>query len=168
MNIGNSQFLSIEQLQDQYLKQQKTAPSSKPTQGISFEEILHKQQAQEIEAKELKFSKHASNRLNDRNIELTKEQINYIYAEEAEVLNMALFGMTAKEWRTKNQNLDGNMRDYATINELICLANLENLNSVFINDGLKQSERLKRLNQIAISQMEILNSTDMKYLNGGS
>ena len=79
MNIGNSQFLSIEQLQDQYLKQQKTAPSSKPTQGISFEEILHKQQAQEIEAKELKFSKHASNRLNDRNIELTKEQLERLH-----------------------------------------------------------------------------------------
>ena len=99
--------------------------------------------------------------------ELTKEQINYIYAEEADVLNMALFGMTAKQWRNKNQNLDGNIRDYATINELICLANLENLNSVFINDGLKQPERLKRLNQIAISQMQILNNTDIKYLNGG-
>ena len=67
---------------------------------------------------------------------LTKEQINYVYAEEADVLNMALFGMTAKEWRNKNKNLDGNIRDHATINELICLANLENLNSVFINDGL--------------------------------
>ena len=73
---------------------------------------------------------------------LTKEQINYIYAEEADVLNMALFGMTAREWRSKNPNLDGNIRDYTTINKLICLANLENLNSVFINDGLKQSERL--------------------------
>lgn len=59
--------------------------------------------------------------------ELTKEQINYIYAEETDVLNMALFGMTAKEWRSKNPNLDGNIRDYATINELICLANLEYL-----------------------------------------
>ena len=68
---------------------------------------------------------------------LTKEQINYIYAEEADVLNMALFGMTAKQWRNKNSNLVGNIRDYATINELICLANLENLNSVFISDGLK-------------------------------
>ena len=100
--------------------------------------------------------------------QLTKEQINYIYAEEADVLNMALFGMTAREWRSKNPNLDGNIRDYATINELICLANLENLNSVFINDGLKQSERLIRLNQIAISQMQILNDNDIKYLNGGT
>ena len=96
---------------------------------------------------------------------LTKEQINYVYAEEADVLNMALFGMTAKEWRNKNKNLDGNIRDHATINELICLANLENLNSVFINDGLNQSERLVRLNKIAISQMKILNETDIKYLN---
>lgn len=77
---------------------------------------------------------------------------------------MAVFGMTAKEWRTKNPNLDGNIRDYATINELICLANLENLNSVFIKEGLIQSERLIKLNKIAISQMRILNNTDMKYL----
>ena len=97
--------------------------------------------------------------------ELTKEQINYVYSEEADVLNMALFGMTAKEWRNQNKDLDGNIRDHATINELICLANLENLNSVFINDGLKQSERLFRLNKIAISQMQILNETDIKYLS---
>ena len=96
--------------------------------------------------------------------ELTKNQINFVYAEEADVLNMALFGMTAKEWRDRNLNLTGNIRDYATINELICLANLENLNSVYINEGLKQSERLKRLNQIAISQIQILNKTDKKYL----
>ena len=96
--------------------------------------------------------------------ELTKNQINFVYAEEADVLNMALFGMTAKEWCTKNSNLDGNIRDYATINELICLANLENLNSVFINEGLKQAERLEKLNKVAISQMQILNDTDIKYL----
>ncbi len=96
--------------------------------------------------------------------ELTKNQINFVYAEEADVLNMALFGMTAKEWHTKNSNLAGNIRDYATINELICLANLENLNSVFISEKLKQSERLEKLNKIAISQMKILNDTDIKYL----
>ena len=96
--------------------------------------------------------------------ELTKNQINFVYAEEADVLNMSLFGMTAKEWRDKNPNLNGNIRDYATMNELICLANLENLNSVFINEGLKQSERLEKLNKIAISQMQILNDTDIKYL----
>ena len=96
--------------------------------------------------------------------ELTKFQINFVYAEEADVLNMALFGMTARQWRDKNPNLNGNIRDYATMNELICLANLENLNSVFINEGLKQSERLEKLNKIAISQMQILNDTDIKYL----
>ena len=96
--------------------------------------------------------------------ELSKNQINFVYAEEADVLNMALFGMTAKEWRTNNPDSDGNIRDYATMNELICLANLENLNSVFIKEGLKQSERLEKLNKIAISQMQILNNTDVKYL----
>ena len=64
--------------------------------------------------------------------ELSKNQINFVYAEEADVLNMALFGMTAKEWRTNNPDLDGNIRDYVTMNELLCLANLENLNSMFI------------------------------------
>ena len=97
-------------------------------------------------------------------IELSKEQINQIYAEEADVLNMAPFGMTAKEWKIKNPSLNGNMRDYASINELICLANLENLNSVFIKDGLKQADRLERLNKIAISQMKILNESDIKYI----
>ena len=91
---------------------------------------------------------------------LTKDQINFIYAEEADVLNMALFGKTAKEWRMYNPELEGNIRDYASINEIICLANLENLNSVFINDGLNQSIRLERLNKIAISQMQILNDSD--------
>ena len=92
---------------------------------------------------------------------LTKNQINFVYAEEADVLNMALFGITAKEWHNKNPHLNGNIRDYATMNELICLANLENLNSVLINEGLKQSERLEKLNKIAISQMQILNDTDI-------
>ncbi len=92
--------------------------------------------------------------------ELTKEQINYIYSEEADVLNMALFGKTAKDWRNDNPELKGNIRDYASINELICLANLENLNSVFINNGLNQAVRLEQLNKIAISQMKILNNSD--------
>ena len=98
-------------------------------------------------------------------IELSKKQINYIYAEEADVLNMALFGQTAKEWRNNNPNLNGNIRDYASINELICLANLENINSVLINDGLSQSIRLERLNKIAISQMQILNNSDTFLIN---
>ena len=87
---------------------------------------------------------------------LTKEQINYIYASEADVLNMALFGITAKKWREQNPDLQGNIRDYAEINQLICLSNLENINSVFIEDGVPQSKRLEKLNQIAIQQMTIL------------
>ncbi len=96
--------------------------------------------------------------------ELTKYETSIVYAEEADVLNMALFGMTAKQWRDKNPDKQGNIRDYANINELICLANLENVNSIYINDGIKQSERLIRLNKIAISQMEILTETNKKLL----
>ena len=77
---------------------------------------------------------------------------------------MALFGINAKELRIKNPNLDGNIRDYATMNELICLSNLENINSVFINEGLKQNERIEKLNKITISQIQILNDTDIKHL----
>ena len=88
--------------------------------------------------------------------ELSEKQISFIYANEADVLNVALFGMTAKEWRESNPELKGNIRDYATINQLICLSNMENLNAVFINDGLSQAERLRRLNAIAIQQMTIL------------
>ena len=88
--------------------------------------------------------------------QLTKKQINYVYASEADVLNMALFGITAKEWREQNPELQGNIRDYAEINQLICLSNLENINSVLIEDGIPQSERLEKMNQIAIQQMTIL------------
>ncbi|MCI9365122.1 MAG: KilA-N domain-containing protein [Clostridia bacterium] len=98
--------------------------------------------------------------------ELTKYETSIVYAEEADVLNMALFGMTAKQWRDKNPNKQGNIRDYANINELICLANLENVNSIYINEGIKQSERLIKLNKIAISQMEILTETNNKLLKG--
>ncbi|NLJ82768.1 MAG: KilA-N domain-containing protein [Bacteroidales bacterium] len=96
--------------------------------------------------------------------EISKAQINFIYASEADVLNVALFGMTAKEWREANPSLKGNIRDYATINELICLANMENLNAVFINEGLSQSNRLIKLNQIAIQQMNILQDVKHKKL----
>ncbi len=88
--------------------------------------------------------------------ELTPKQTSIIYASEADVLNMALFGMTAKDWRDANPDLKGNIRDYAAINELICLSNMENLNAVFINEGLSQRERLIKLNKIAIQQMRIL------------
>lgn len=88
--------------------------------------------------------------------ELTPHQISQIYASEADVLNMSLFGMTAKQWRDANTSEKGNIRDYANGAQLVCLANLENLNAVFINDGLPQEKRLERLNQIAISQMHLL------------
>ncbi len=96
---------------------------------------------------------------------LSSYQVNIIYANEADVLNMALFGMTAKEWRDKNKDKDGNIRDYADINELVCLSNLENINSIFINEGISQSERLIKLNEIAISQMKILTKDNVKFLN---
>lgn len=98
-------------------------------------------------------------------IELTKEQISIVYASEADVLNMALFGVTAKQWRDANPTFKGNIWDYASINELICLSNMENLNAVFINEAIKQSERLVKLNQIAIQQMSILEGVvSRKYL----
>lgn len=87
-----------------------------------------------------------------------------IYAEEADVLNVALFGITAKEWRDANPDKKGNMRDYATINQLICLSNLENLNAVFIGDCIPQRERLKRLNKIAIKQMSVLEEVENRNL----
>ena len=100
--------------------------------------------------------------------ELTPQQISYVYANEADVLNVALFGMTAKEWRDQNPNLKGNIRDYATINELICLSNMENINAVLINDNVSQPDRLIKLNQIAIQQMRVLqehtNSKNIKLL----
>ncbi|MEE1019853.1 MAG: KilA-N domain-containing protein [Bacteroidales bacterium] len=96
--------------------------------------------------------------------ELTPQQTSIIYANEADVLNVALFGITAKQWREMNPDLKGNIRDYATINELICLSNMENLNAIFINDGMSQSERLMKLNQIAIHQMKILENSNNKKI----
>lgn len=97
--------------------------------------------------------------------ELTPQQISFVYANEADVLNVALFGMTAKQWRESNPGLKGNIRDYATINELICLSNMENLNAVFINENIPQNERLVKLNKIAIQQMKVLeDSNNRKYL----
>ena len=96
--------------------------------------------------------------------ELTPQQISYVYANEADVLNVALFGVTAKEWRDANPGQKGNIRDYANINELICLSNMENLNAVFINDGISQSERLVRLNKIAIQQMTVLRQIENRKM----
>lgn len=91
--------------------------------------------------------------------ELTPYQVSLVYANEADVLNMALFGITAKDWREANPEAKGNIRDYATINQLICLSNMENLNAVFINKGMVQKERLIELNKIAIQQMQVLEAT---------
>ena len=89
-------------------------------------------------------------------VALNKQQISFVYASEADVLNMALFGKTAKAWRDENPDKKGNILDYDNVSQLVCLANLENLNAVFIAEGLSQLERLTRLNQIAISQIRIL------------
>ncbi len=97
--------------------------------------------------------------------EVTPKQASLVYANEADVLNVAMFGMTAKIWRDEHPELKGNIRDYATINELICLSNMENLNAVFIEQGMSQHDRLIRLNQIAIDQMRILEeNSDRKIL----
>jgi len=100
---------------------------------------------------------------------LSPKQTSFVYASEADVLNMALFGKTAKQWRDENPDKKGNIRDYADVSQLVCLVNLENLNAVFIDEGLKQSERLTRLNQIAMQQMKILvQDTSVKMLNDKS
>ena len=90
-----------------------------------------------------------------------------IYANEADVLNVALFGMTAKEWRDSHPEDKGNIRDYATINQLICLSNMENLNAVFIHESMPQGERLQKLNQIAIQQMTVLENVESKHILKG-
>ena len=96
--------------------------------------------------------------------ELSVAQTSIIYANEADVLNVALFGITAKQRRDANPDLIGNIRDYATINELICLSNMENLNALFINEKMSQKERLIKLNQIAIQQMRILQDVESRRL----
>ncbi len=97
--------------------------------------------------------------------ELSKHQVQYIYANEADILNMAMFGMTAKEWRDRNPEKDGNLRDHATLEQLVVLSNLESINSVLIDQGSSQSERLVRLNRIAINQMKsLLGSVSVKKL----
>ena len=96
--------------------------------------------------------------------EVTPQQASIIYANEADVLNVALFSLTALQWREIHPDLKGNIRDYSSINELICLSNMENLNSVFINEGLPQKDRLIKLNQIAIQQMSVLEDIKNKKL----
>ena len=89
---------------------------------------------------------------------VTRAQMSIIYANEADVLNVALFGQTHQQWQLAHPDLKGNQRDYADINQLICISNMENLNAVMIEDGIPQPQRLKRLNEIAIHQMKVLSS----------
>ena len=96
--------------------------------------------------------------------EVTAAQAGIIYAEEADVLNVAMFGQTAKQWRVAHPELKGNIRDYASINELICLANMENINAILIDEGLTQGDRLVRLNKIAINQMRVLENDENRNL----
>ncbi len=95
---------------------------------------------------------------------VSRAQMNIIYANEADVLNVALFGKTHQQWQRENPTLKGNQRDYATINQLICISNMENINAVMINDGIPQPQRLKRLNEIAIHQMRVLSQVDNRNL----
>jgi len=96
---------------------------------------------------------------------VSRAQMSVIYASEADVLNVALFGQTHQQWQQEHPELNGNQRDYASINQLICLSNLENLNAVMIHDGIAQPERLRRLNDIAIHQMQVLEGdTNRKFL----
>ena len=99
--------------------------------------------------------------------ELNQKQIQLIYATEADVLNMALFGVTAKQWKVDNPDKSGNMRDYANVTQLVCLSNLENINALLINEKIKQADRLKKLNQIAIEQMKLLTIDRTKVEKGG-
>ena len=99
-------------------------------------------------------------------VTLPKEKINFVYANEGDLLNVALFGVTAKQWRDENPKTKGNIRDEATIEQLVVLSNLESINAVLINQGLAQNERLAQLNQIAITQMKsLLGNTHLKKLN---
>jgi len=88
--------------------------------------------------------------------EITKQQIGLVYASEADLLNVALFGMTAKEWRDKNSDKKGNIRDYAIIEQLVVLSNIESINALLIQQGLSQNERLIQLNRVAMTQMKSL------------
>lgn len=101
-------------------------------------------------------------------LEISKEQASFVYANEADVLNVALFGMTAREWRDKNPDKKGNIRDYAEVSQLVCLSNLENLNAYLIECGLSQSDRLIELNKVAIRQMKVLTEDVMKLTEESS
>ena len=95
---------------------------------------------------------------------LTEKQKTFVYANEADLLNVALFGMTAGEWRTKNPTLKGNIRDYATIEQLLVIANMESFNAILIEQKISQSERLVQLNNMAKSQLRVLQNSNNKFL----
>jgi hypothetical protein len=98
---------------------------------------------------------------------LSKEKINFVYADEADLLNMALFGITAKQWRETNPKVEGNIRDEASIEQLVVLSNMESINAVLIHNGLSQSERLAQLNKMAITQMKsLLQNSAIKKIKG--
>lgn len=100
--------------------------------------------------------------------ELAKQQTSFVYASEADVLNMALFGKTAKQWRDSNPSDKGNIRDYATIQQLVVLSNLESINAMLIAQSLPQNERLIQLNKIAITQMKsLVENQFLKNLDDG-
>ena len=100
--------------------------------------------------------------------QVTQQQLTGIYASEADLLNVALFGMTAIQWRMANPDKEGNMRDYATLEQLVVLSNMESLNAVFIRQGLSSAERLRQLNQIAITQMRsLIANNEIKRLTEG-
>ena len=137
------------------------------------------QRLKEIEMKDLKLGWSAKRTLTKINYRIhtdaikkhiipvlvNKKQKNHIYANEADVLNVALYGMTAQQWREKNKNKKGNIRDYSDVRQLICLANLESLNAEFIRQEIQQPERLKKLNEIAIVQMKsLVNNKNIKKL----
>ena len=99
---------------------------------------------------------------------VTQQQMTSIYASEADLLNVAMFGMTAIQWRMQNPDKQGNMRDYATLEQLVVLSNMESLNAVFIRQGLSPAERLQQLNQIAITQMRsLMENNEIKSLTTG-
>ena len=98
--------------------------------------------------------------------EITKQQANFVYADEADLLNVALFGLTAKEWRESNPDKKGNVRDYASLEQLVVLSNMESINALLIEQGIVPSERLKELNKVAITQMKsLLKNKAIKQLN---
>lgn len=98
---------------------------------------------------------------------LTDEQLKYVYADEADLLNVALFGKTAVQWRRENPTLKGNIRDYATIEQLLVIANMESYNAILIEQNVLQSERLKQLNAMAISQLRVLQQSNSRLLTEG-